>query len=240
MRSIVLDWVEIKAYCETIGPDRGRPPRPTACFFCDWRRVWFDGWRVVFAVVLVDGVVHRFGDGLFLQRVKCARCEVAWTLYPPWMWPRMQFQLDVVEVATLGYVVQPMATYRSVAEAVGCSPTTVWRWVGWCATVAEPGAVVAQVAMMHASTPAAELSPRRVPQTHDKAYSAERAAVLLSSLQVLFALGCWSRALAHPSPDPSPLRAYVVGRFLRFRETMRLTRPRASPRVQHPGRGPPV
>ena len=200
MRSIVLDWVEIKAYCETIGPDRAGPPRPTACCFCDWRRVWRDGWRVVFAVVLVDGAVHRLGDGLFLQRVKCARCEVARTLYPPWVGPRMQFQPDVVEAATLGYLVEPMATYRAVAKGVGCSPTPVWRWVGWCATVAEPGAIVTQVATMDASTPAADLSPRRVPQTHDKAHSAERAAVLLLCLQVPFALGCWSRAMPHHEP----------------------------------------
>jgi hypothetical protein len=240
VRSIVLDWVEIKTYCETIGPDRGRPPRPTACCFCDWRRVWFDGWRVVFAVVLVDGTVHRFDDGLCLQRVKCARCKAAWTLYPPWMCPRKQFQLDVVEVAALGYLAEPMATYRAVAKAVGCSPTSVWRWVGWCATVAEPGAIVAQVAMMQTPTPAADLSPRRVPQTHDKAHSAERAAVLLLCLQVLFALGCWSRALPHPSPDPCPLRAYVVGRFLRLREILPLPRPIASPRMQHHQRAPPV
>ena len=55
LASIELGWARFKSYLEVIGP--GRPERP----FCDGERVWFDGWRCVFAVVLADGTPHRFG-----------------------------------------------------------------------------------------------------------------------------------------------------------------------------------
>lgn len=240
MASIPLDWTEIKSYCDTYGPGKQRPAQPRSCPQCDQDRIWYNGWRWVFPVFLQDGQCWRFDDGLALQRVKCAHCEHSWTLRPAWLCPQRQFQLDVVEWESAVYVQTPTASYRKVAEGCGCSASSVWRWVGWCAAVAKPAEIVAQTARIDASTPAADMIPRHVPAVRRKARSASRAAVLLLCLQVLVALGCWSRALAHPASDPSPLRSYVSDRFLRFRIISPLTRPPSSPRLEQHARGPPV
>jgi hypothetical protein len=86
MASIVLGWSELKNYLAEVGPGRGHPERPSECPFCDGARVWFDGWRVVFCVVLLDGAGHRFDDGLSLQRVACATCDTSWTLRPAFLY----------------------------------------------------------------------------------------------------------------------------------------------------------
>ena len=75
--TIVLNWIEINRYATIIGPGVGRPARPVACPWCSATRVRFDGWRVVFAVVLADGSPHRFDDGLPIRRVCCAACDVS-------------------------------------------------------------------------------------------------------------------------------------------------------------------
>jgi hypothetical protein len=41
--SIAPTWCDFKTYCDTIGPDRGRPPRPAQCVCCDGQHVWFNG-----------------------------------------------------------------------------------------------------------------------------------------------------------------------------------------------------
>ena len=58
--SIALTWCDFKGYCDTIGPDRGRPPRPAQCVFCDGEHVWFNGWRrVLFQSFLFFENSHR-------------------------------------------------------------------------------------------------------------------------------------------------------------------------------------
>jgi hypothetical protein len=240
VNSIAINWLEINEYRRTIGPGKGGPARPSVCPLCDGTVVWFNGWRVVFAIVLQHGLAYRFDDGLPVQRVKCAQCKKAWTLRPPWLYPRRQFQLDVVENATINYLQEPRSTHRGVARSVGCAASSVWRWVGECATVAEPAAIVADTTRMDPGTPVLQLIPKQVPQTHQKARSDSRAQVLLLCLQLLTSLGCWSRALPHPSLDPSPLRRYVWDRFLRLHQVMPLRGSSLSPRLQQRQRGPPA
>ena len=223
--TIVLNWSEINTYATIVGPGVGHPARPAACPWCSAPRVWFDGWRQVFAVVLADGSPHRFADGLAIQRVCCAACDVSWSLRPPFLYPHRTFEPDVVEAAALTYLSAPESTYDAVAAAMGSSPRSVWRWIGWLASILLPAAIVASVAQIHAATPAAAVIPREVPEDHPKARSPERSAVLLRALQGLAALAIHARALPHPPDDPSPLRFWLMARFRTFRQPMPLTPP---------------
>lgn len=225
MVTIVLNWIEINRYATIIGPGVGRPARPVACPWCSATRVWFDGWRVVFAVVLADGSPHRFDDGLPIQRVCCAACDVSWALRPPFLYPHRTFEPDVSEAAALAYLSAPESTYASVAGGMGCSPRSVWRWIGWLASILVPAAIVATVAQLHAAAPVAAVIPREVPEGHPKARSPERAAVLLRALQGLVALAVHARTLPHPPDDPSPLRFWLTARFRAFREPIPLVPP---------------
>ena len=102
---------------------RGR--RSTRAARCLATRVWFYGWRVVFAVVLADGSPHRFDDGLPIRRVCCAACDVSRSLRPPFLYPHHTFEPDVSEAAALAYLSAPESTYASVAAGMGCSPRSV-------------------------------------------------------------------------------------------------------------------
>jgi hypothetical protein len=229
MASFTLAWTEIKVYVAEIGPGRGRPPRPSSCPFCDARRIWYDGWRIVFCVVLVDGAVLRFTDGLPLQRVVCASCLASWTLRPAFLYPHRSFAPDVVEAATATYLGNSVATYAAVASMFLCSPRSVWRWIGSLAVIAEPAALLAEAERQRSTGESAALIPREVPQSHIKAYSRNRAGVLLLALQTLCALGVWARSLVVPAADPSALRVHLNDRLGALAEVHLLTRPRFSP-----------
>jgi hypothetical protein len=204
--------------------------RPAQCVFCDGARVWFNGWRRVLVTLLVDGQPHRPTDWLSLQRVRCAQppCGRSWTLRPPWLYPHRSLEPDLAETAALAYLADPQATYRSVAQRVGCSWVTVWRWVGWLATLVAPAAVLARVARLapHAAIPA--LLPRMVAAAA-RARSRRRADTVLCASQVLVAVAMLHRAQPEPAADPSPLRWFLLDQFLAFRRLARLTRPAFSP-----------
>jgi hypothetical protein len=240
--SIDCGWTEFNSYLATYGPGLRRPERPSRCCFCDGPRVWFDGWRVVFAVVLSDGEVHRCDDGLPLQRVVCAVawCGRSWTLRPPFLYPDRTFQLDVVEAAATAYLISAHATYVATAIAFRCSPRSVWRWVGWCATVAAVPALIGEVERASGAGQSPHLIPRAVPQDHPKARSARRHSLLLLALQVLTALGLWSRAQIVPPSDPSPLSFFLHERFQSFRRIEHLEPRRQSPPSPLAGPGPPA
>jgi hypothetical protein len=229
MSSIDLPWVEIKVYLATVGPDLAPPARPARCVFCEAGRVWFDGWRLVFAVLLVDGRPHRFDDGLALKRVVCAACRTSWTLRPPFLYPHRSHGPDVSEAAAWRYLADPAATYARVGASCGCSARSVWRWVGWLAGVACPAALVAEAARAHPGTPAAELISRALPQAHVTAHSERRAIVLEEALRVLGALGVWARAQPDPPADPSPLRCYLTVHMRRRGWVAHVTGPPESP-----------
>lgn len=230
MASVLLSSPAIKTYRDSVGPGVGRPPRPGSCARCDGSRIWFDGWRVVFAVVLADGTPHRFDDGLPLQRVVCSSCGGSWTLRPSFLYPHRSYEPDVNEAAGFSYLTDPDATYASIAERYRCSARSVWRWVGWLAALVVPAAIIAMAARLGGfAVGAIEMIARGVPQVHRKGRSSRRRLQLLLALQVLAALSLWSRARRVPPSDPSPLRAFLVGRFLVFRQIAYMTRSGLSP-----------
>lgn len=222
----------------SVGPWLGDVARPVACPACDARWIWFDGWRLVHAVVLVGGQPQRFDDGLWLRRAECSACRVSRTLWPPFVYPHRRYEPDVVEAAVFAYLSAPSATYRSVAKTVGCAPSTVWLWVAAVARLGETAAIVAEAMRHSAVAPIAPLVPRVVPATHRKAESASRYDVLLRAFQFLTALALLGRAMPHPPDDPSPLRGWLVERFRRLGVIDGIS-PRPSPASKHPIRGPP-
>jgi len=230
---------DFKAYQERIGPGRGHPERPIDCPFCEGLRVWFDGWRWVFAVVLQDGSPLRFDDGLPLQRAVCSRCHHSWTLRPAFLYPHRALQPDVVQAAAVKYLAEEDGTYRRVAACFRCSARSVWRWVGWLAGLLAAPQLLAEAEQLCATGLSAGLIPRSVPQDHAKAYSPERAKVLLAAFQGLAALALWSRAQPVPPTDPSPLRFWLNGRFLAFRQIERLVGSHQSPPMPVEETGPP-
>lgn len=238
MSSVVLSSSEIKSYREAIGPGRERPLRPRSCALCDGKRIWFDGWRTVFAVVLADGTPHRFDDGLPLQRVTCSACEHSWTLRPAFLYPHRSFEPDVDEAAALAYLTEPHATYTKVATRFTCSVRSVWRWVGWIAALVAPAVLVARAVRHGGQTASADVIPREVPEVERKARSARRRRQLLRALQVLAAIGAFMRAQRVPPGDPSSLRAWLVSRFLAFRQIAFVTRSGLSPPMPDLAAGP--
>jgi hypothetical protein len=189
---------------------------------------------------VVHTIVLEDGQRLPLQRVTCAACDRSWVLRPAWLYPHRSFEPDVAEDAALAYLTEPAGTYATVAEASGCATSTAWRWVSWVAGLAEPATVIAATARIDPTTPAADLVPREVPEDHPKARSEARYRVLLRALQLLVALAAFARVQVHPPDDPSALRFWLVARFRASGEIALLTRPGFSPRLENPGRGPPV
>jgi hypothetical protein len=228
--SIALPWSEFKAYVAEVGPGRGRVARPAQCIFCDGERVWLNGWRRVLLTLLVEGQPHRLAEWLPLQRVRCAAvaCGRAWTLRPPWLYPHRTLEPDVAEAAAFTYLMDPRATYRSVAQAFSCSWLTVWLWVGWIAALATPAAVLARVARLDPRGAVPALLPHTVAAAA-RARSTARARAVLRAAQVLVALALLHRAQPGPPADPSPLRGFLFGEFLAFRRLARLTQPGFSP-----------
>jgi hypothetical protein len=240
LSSIVLPWTDIKSYRAEIGPGIGRPLRPTACLRCPGKRIWYDGWRWVFGVLLAeDAHTERIDDGLPVQRVACAVCWTSWTLWPPFLYPRRQFGPDVNEAAGLAYLADPQATYVEVAARHGCSWTSVWRWVGWLGRLVPPEEILAAIVRMAGDSPALDFVPRQVPQDHEKAYSAERAELLLRAYRTLVLLGLLARVMCLPPTDPSPLRWLLWAQWQRLPSPIRLRGAARSPAFHIDRRGPP-
>jgi hypothetical protein len=239
--SIALSWADIKSYADSVGRRLDRPPRPERCIDpeCQSKRVWYDGWRLTYPTVLVDGQPCRFDDGLWLQRVACAVCGASWTLRPGFLYPHRSYAPDVVEAACADYLGEAASTYDRVSARYGCSWTTVWGWVTWLGGLSEPGEVLGEAQRLAPSSPVVELMPRVVPQDHAKARSAERAGVLLRVLQLLAALVVLGRVQSVPSVDPSPLRVFLVISFLVYRRVALVRRAGWSPAIDVAHRGPP-
>jgi hypothetical protein len=191
-------------------------------------------------VVLAEGgEAQRLDEALPLQRVACAECWRSWTLWPAFVYPRRQFSPDVNEAAALAYLAAPSATYVEVAARFGCSWTSVWRWVGWLGRLTAPEELLAAIARLAPDSPAIAMVPRHVPQDHEKAYSPQRAALLLRALRTAVLVSLLWRALPAPAGDPSPLRWLLWVQFQAFPHPIGLREGIRSPAFHIDRRGPP-
>lgn len=89
----------------------------------------------------------------WLARAKCSACRKSFTCLPDSLYPRRQYQLDVV-----ADVVADIALGEShapaAARAVGASPTSARRWVAWVAALAEPRDLLAATVELDPAMPA--------------------------------------------------------------------------------------
>jgi hypothetical protein len=118
----------------------------------------------------VDAVERR---ELSLPRAKCSCCRHGFTCYPAGIYPRRQYQLDVVADAVAAVEVGGESVAQA-AVASSASPTSVRRWSGWIAALAKVG-------VLHAV--AAEVDPSGA--TVATATPRSRTAAVLDALEVL-------------------------------------------------------
>ena len=131
---------------------RRRPERPPACRRCS-APSWWNGWRMIFPTVAaaVGGLVERWE--LPLPRAKCSVCKVGFTCYPEGIYPRRQYQLDVVAAVAAAVVVGAQSAARA-ASAGYASATSGRRWVSWVAGLARPRDLLAVAARLDPDAPA--------------------------------------------------------------------------------------
>lgn len=227
---------DFKAYCDEIGPKRAHPPRPAACEFCGFERVWFNGWRKCYPTRVVCKKPTRAEKGAFLQKVRCARpeCGRSWTVYPGWMSAHQSYQADVVEQTVLEYASGVRRSYAATARACECSSTAIWLWVGWIARVACPKKILAKAGRLGAFW-GPDLVPREAAASR-RARSPERGRIVMRALRVLSSLTCLHRAQPEPPNDPSPLGWFLGEAFPAFRKEGPPPRRCPSPAIERRGR----
>jgi len=150
-----------------ITKDRQRAERPPPCRQCH-ARSWWNGWRVVFPMVatLVAGIVEQWE--LPLAKAKCGSCKHSFTCYPPGIYPRRRYQLDVVADVAGAMVLGGASATRAAAE-VHATSSSARRWVLWVAALAEPRDLLATAARLDPDAAAGAglgVLPARAPAAH--------------------------------------------------------------------------
>jgi len=160
----------------TVTKSRQRSERPPPCRLCQ-ARSWWNGWRVVFPMVaaLLAGTVERWE--VPLARAKCSRCKHGFTCYPPGIYPRRQYQLDVVAEASAQVALGEQSVAHA-ASAAGSSATSVRRWIGWLSTLARPADLVAVAARLDPDAPAGAGLPAKANVSPTRARAAQGLAAL--------------------------------------------------------------
>jgi hypothetical protein len=87
-----------------------------------------------------------------LARAKCTACRRSFTCYPGELYPRRQFQLDVLATA-VAEVSLGGASAPAAARSVGASATSVRRWTAWVAGLAEPCVLLGVAAHLDPDAP---------------------------------------------------------------------------------------
>lgn len=119
---------------EVARPERsGRPPPCRRCG-CP---TWWNGWRLVFAVIVavVTGSPERCAR--WLDRAKCSSCKRAFTCYPDDQYPHRQYQLDAVADVVSAMAIGGEPAGRA-AERVEASRTSARRWRAWVCELVDP------------------------------------------------------------------------------------------------------
>lgn len=208
---------------------RQRDKRPPRCHRCAGA-AWWNGWRLVFPVVVdaADGALHRLE--LWLAKAKCSQCKGGFCIYPLGHYPRRQYQLDGVAQVTAAEAMgkQPEAP---APGAVVPSATSRRRWLKWVAELSAPAQLFSMAVRLMPGIPLGRGLSSAAPKTSVRA----RAAQVLWGLEVLGVALCglgqglghrtglgrvlwWQYAIHRdiysPSAEPtkfSPAMAFGVG-----------------------------
>src|SRR5262249_52786325 len=73
----------------------------------------------------------------WLARARCLACGTSFTCRPDDLYPRRQYQLDVVAQVVAGVSLGERGAATAASE-VGASSTSARRWMTWVAALAEP------------------------------------------------------------------------------------------------------
>lgn len=135
----------------TVPPARERPAHPPPCPLCEAACGW-NGWRLVHPVIAdPTGALVRVER--WLARAKCGACRKSFTCYPEALYPRRQYQLDVV--AQVAAEISLGDLHASVAaRAASASPTSARRWTAWIAGLASPSELIQLTALLDPTAPA--------------------------------------------------------------------------------------
>ena len=185
-------------------------PRPARCPCCGGRRVHWNGSRTRKVIVLVGGSSIEL-SGVRCRRVRCAPCRASWTLRPPGLAPRRQFQLCVVARATSRYLFTAEASLSTTAAEHVCSPRSLGRWLTWVGGLASPAALQQRLAEAVGSPLLAAF--REVSDLGRKATSAPRRRRLGLAAQVLVLIEALGHAIgAEPPGLRGVLERVLAGR----------------------------
>jgi hypothetical protein len=108
---------------------------------------------VVFPTVatLVARIAERWE--LPLAKAKCSACKHGFTCYPPGIYPRRRYQLDVVADVAADVALGGTGTARAAAAA-HATASSGRRWVAWVAALAKPRDLLAVAARLDPDAPA--------------------------------------------------------------------------------------
>jgi len=88
-----------------------------------------------------------------VARFKCGVCRTSFTCYPDELYPRRQYQLDVV-ARVVAEVSLGERSASAAAREIGASPTSARRWVTWVAALAEPSELLRATVQVDPAVPA--------------------------------------------------------------------------------------
>lgn len=159
-----------------------RGERPPPCGRCN-AAAWWNGWRWTFPVVWSAASIAFERWEQPVPRAKCAAGCGSFTVYPPGIYPRRQYQLDAVaDVA--GGMALGRESGREAGERVGASRTSAERWTRHVAQVAKPEAVLAVTARLDPDAPAGAGIATRAPEDETPRGVAARVLAALEQLGV--------------------------------------------------------
>jgi hypothetical protein len=129
---------------------RGRPSRPPPCPLCA-APCWWNGWRLVHPVIAdASGRATRVAQ--WLARSKCTACHKSFSCLPDALYPRRQYQLDVVADVVAAVSLGDRSAAAAARDA-GASPTSARRWIAWVAALAAPAVLLAAAAQLDPQAP---------------------------------------------------------------------------------------
>lgn len=175
--------------------------RPTASCGCIGSRTWHDGTRVRKATLYVESE-RAFVPDVPQRRKRCSACRGGWVHRPEGITSRAHYQPCVVSHALGEIGSDADATTITLAEEIGCVPSTVRRWAARVAALAEPAALASAI-VEEAGEPVLPATPTELASPQR---SARLRALLVRALAVLVLL----EALASLRGLPPPALAHTA------------------------------
>jgi hypothetical protein len=175
-------------------------------------RVWFGGMRTRKATIMLEGRAAYIPD-VPERRLRCRDCDARWARAAEGISTRAHYQPCVVAHALATLQEESELTAAEIADAHGCHPRTLGRWIDRVADLADPRALGAAVVAegderVLAGLPAEVKRPGGI-HAHQRLV---RALAVLALLEALASLrGVEPPALAHAAELVATMPANAPG-----------------------------